>query len=164
VIFSLHAFVTRLSYAMLALHLGSLALDAAMPFGPRPRAGALAWGWREPWTGLGVLAAWLVILLGVSGGLRRLIGTRAWRAVHWLTFPLYGMALLHGIGAGSDSGTIWGQVLYLATGSVVLCLTLYRLLRVGARGRPPAAYRHPPRDRLMGEPVREEGQGGRCGS
>ena len=133
VVFSLHAFATNLTYGFLALHLLSLAADTTVRFAPQDLLVPFAAAWREPWTGFGVLAAGLTILIGASFSLKRIIGQRAWRALHWLTFPLYVLALVHGVGAGSDSTTPWMGALYLATGSAVVLLAGYRLLRGGAR-------------------------------
>jgi predicted ferric reductase len=135
VAFSLHAFATSLTYGFLAQHLLSLAADTTVRFTPHALLVPLASGWREPWTGFGVLAAALTIVIGVSFALKRVIGQRAWRALHWLTFPLYALALLHGIGAGSDTGAPWMTALYLATASTVVLFASYRLLRGGARTR-----------------------------
>ena len=133
VVFSLHAFATNLTYGFLALHLISLAADTTVRFTPQPLLVPFVSGWREPWTGFGVLAAGLTILISASFALKHLIGQRAWRALHWLTFPLYALALLHGVGAGSDTGTPWMGGLYFATGLTVVLLASYRLLRGGAR-------------------------------
>ena len=139
VIFSLHAFTTQLSYAFLTLHLLSLAADPTVRFGPAALLVPFAAGVREPWTGLGVLAGELTILIGVSVALKPLIGQPAWRALHWLTFPLYALALLHGLGAGTDSRTPWALALYLVTGAAVVLFSLYRLLRGGQRRSSPPA-------------------------
>ena len=134
-IFSIHAFATQLSYGFLALHLLSLAADPTVRFGAKELLVPFAAPWREPWTGFGVLAGALLVLIGVSFAIKRIIGQRAWRALHWLTFPLYALALLHGIGAGSDARTPWLAALYLATGSLAVLFTCYRLLYRGERGR-----------------------------
>lgn len=133
IVFSVHAFITQLTYGFLALHLLSLAADPTVDFGPKQLLAPFATTWREPWTGLGVIAGWLTIVIGASFAIKRVIGQRAWRALHWLTFPLYGMALLHGLGAGTDSRTPWAGALYLVTGSVVVLFSCYRLLRRGSR-------------------------------
>lgn len=132
-VFSLHAFATNLTYGFLALHLLSLAADTKVRFSLQQLLVPFASGWREPWTGFGILAGALFLLVGVSFSLKRFIGQRVWRALHWLTFPLYLLALLHGIGAGSDTRTPWMAVLYLATGAAVVLLVSYRLLRAGTR-------------------------------
>jgi hypothetical protein len=132
IVFSVHAFITRLAYGFLALHLLSLAADPTVDFGPKQLLVPFATTWREPWTGLGVIAGWLTIVIGASFAAKRVIGQRVWRALHWLTFPLYGMALLHGLGAGSDSRTPWSGALYLVTGAMVVLFSCYRLLRRGS--------------------------------
>jgi sulfoxide reductase heme-binding subunit YedZ len=137
ILFSLHAFATNLTYGFLALHVISLAADTTVRFVPRDLLVPFASGWREPWTGFGVLAAGLTVLIGASFSLKRIIGQRAWRALHWLTFPLYALALLHGVGAGSDTSAPWMSALYLTTASTVVLLASYRLLRGGARAPAP---------------------------
>jgi len=132
-VFSIHAFITQMAYGFLVLHLLSLAADPTVDFGPRQLLVPFASGWREPWTGLGVLAGELTIVIGGSFAAKRLIGQRAWRALHWLTFPLFGMALLHGIGSGTDTQTPWAGVLYLATGATVVLCSVYRLLRFNSQ-------------------------------
>jgi sulfoxide reductase heme-binding subunit YedZ len=148
VIFSLHAFATRLAYGFLALHLVSLAADPTVRFGPRQLLLPFASTWREPWTGFGILAAALTIAIGVSFAIKRTIGQRAWRALHWLTFVLYALALLHGLGAGSDARTIWAEVLYLVTGVTVVLFCCYRLLRRDWRKRDRVIVPEPARDQL----------------
>ena len=132
-VFSLHTYATSLTYGFLALHLLSLAADTTVRFSPRQLFVPFASEWHEPWTGFGILAGGLTLVIGVSFSLKRRIGQRVWRALHWLTFPLYLLALLHGIGSGSDAHTPWMEALYLATGSTVVLLATYRLLRAGAR-------------------------------
>lgn len=138
VVFSLHAFTTDLSYGFLALHLLSLAADPTVHFGARDLLVPFATAWREPWIGLGVIAGQVTVLVGVSFALKPVIGQRAWRALHWLTFPLYALALLHGLGAGSDTRAPWMGTLYLLTGAAVVLFSCYRLLRAGSRRRVPS--------------------------
>jgi predicted ferric reductase len=136
--FSLHAFATQLSYGFLALHLLSLAADPTVHFGAKELLVPFAAPWREPWTGFGVLAGAFIVVIGVSFAIKRIIGQRVWRALHWLTFPLYALALLHGLGAGSDARTPWLAAIYLTTGSAAVLFTCYRLLSRGERARGPA--------------------------
>jgi predicted ferric reductase len=153
VIYSVHGFATALAYGFLALHLLSLAADQAVSFGPVALLVPFASPWREPWTGFGVLAGELLVAIGASFSLRRLTGYRVWRTLHWLAFPLFGLGLAHGIGAGTDRGTIWAQTIYLATGLSIVWLTGYRILRGPARrpegARPPRVAGRPMLDRLQ---------------
>lgn len=134
--YSLHAYAFHLWYGFLTLHLLSLAIDPTVDFGPRALLVPFASGVREPWTGLGVLAAEVSVIVGASFAARRLIGYRAWRALHWLAFPTYLAALAHGFGAGSDSAALPVQLLYLVTTAVLLYLVAYRVLARGQRRAP----------------------------
>jgi sulfoxide reductase heme-binding subunit YedZ len=141
IVFSLHAFATQLTYGVLALHLLSLAADPTVNFGPRELLVPFASTVREPWTGFGVLAGQLILLSGVSFTVKRVIGQRAWRALHWLMFPLYALALLHGLGAGTDAGSLWQRGLYLLTAAGVILFGSYRVLRRRPRASTPQGAR-----------------------
>jgi len=137
VVFSLHRFATDLSYGVLALHMGALVFHDWIRFDLRDLLIPFASGLREPWTGIGVIAAWLFVLIGVSFGLQRWIGQRGWRVLHYASFPLFVIALAHGLGAGSDTVSLWAQGLYALTLVPVVFLTFYRLLRPGVRTSAP---------------------------
>jgi predicted ferric reductase len=143
VIFSVHTFSTELTYGFLSLHLLSLAADPTVRFSVPDLLLPFAAQWREPWTGYGILAGYLTVLIGASFAVKRVIGQPAWRALHWLTFPLYALALLHGLGAGSDAHVPWIRVLYLTTASLVVLFTLYRFLYREPRKRPMVAVAQP---------------------
>ena len=50
--------------------------------------------------------------------------------MHYASFAAFWLALIHGLLLGSDSATPWASVLYLATGTPVVFLTLSRVLSV----------------------------------
>ncbi len=76
----------------------------------------------------GQLGLWLSLLLSVSFLVRKRIGQRAWRSLHYSSFLAYFLVLAHAVRLGSDSGHLGVQSLYLFTAGVVLFLTFYRLL------------------------------------
>lgn len=130
---SIHAFAFHLWYGLLALHILSIAVDPAVEFGLVELTVPFASGWREPWTGLGILAAQLGIITGASAAVRRVLGYRAWKAIHWLSLPMFGLGLVHGLMAGTDGGAMPAFVLYVVTGGWVLFLSVYRVLRRHAK-------------------------------
>jgi len=93
--------------------------------------------YRPIWTSLGVLAAELMVIVYVSFSLRRHIGTRTWRRLHWTTYAIFAALTLHGLMSGSDSDRPWVLGLYLATIGAVVFATAWRLLvpPVATRGR-----------------------------
>jgi sulfoxide reductase heme-binding subunit YedZ len=84
---------------------------------------------HEPlFTGLGIIAAYLAALLGLSFYVRRRIGTKRWRSLHRLTLLVYVLGVIHTLGAGTDASTPWLQAILLVTGAPILFLTLLRWL------------------------------------
>lgn len=146
---SVHAYAFHLWYGFLLLHVVSLVLDPTVSFGPRDLVVPLVSGYREPWTGLGVLAAEVSLVVGASFGIRRIIGYRAWRALHWLAFPVFLIGLAHGVGAGTDTRDPAVLGMYVITGGSVLVMALYRLLRGSQKERPLPEAPPAPRDRLQ---------------
>jgi predicted ferric reductase len=78
--------------------------------------------------GLGQLAfyAWIVIL--ISFYIRRRIGAKVWRGIHYASYFTYLSVLAHAILGGTDAGTPWVTWLYWITGGLILFLTIYRIL------------------------------------
>jgi predicted ferric reductase len=80
------------------------------------------------WVGLGQIGLYGLAAIGLSFYVKPWIGRRFWRAVHFLSFAVFLLVLMHGIGSGSDSGSTWAQRMYWVSGSSVLFLTIYRVL------------------------------------
>ncbi len=110
------------------------ALDAVVPFVAPYRPIAV---------GLGVIAAWLAVALHLSFDLRKRIGPRWWRRLHHASFALFGLAVIHGLAAGSDGGRTWMRGLYLGAVALVGGLTIVRVAqaRASARARAPSPAR-----------------------
>jgi methionine sulfoxide reductase heme-binding subunit len=123
-----HRFLALLGLGMLGLHGGALVLDRTLKL---PPAGLFVPGlspYRPIPVALGVVAAELMVLIAVSFSLRRRIGFRNWRRLHWATYLLFLLGTAHGLLAGTDSAQPWARALYLgAVGSVVFA-TAWRAL------------------------------------
>ena len=63
----------------------------------------------------GQIALWLSVLLIASFHVRRRIGGRAWRQLHYASFAVFWLAFVHGIALGTETATLWAFCLYLAT-------------------------------------------------
>jgi sulfoxide reductase heme-binding subunit YedZ len=133
---ALHRTVSLLAVALLAVHVVTTVLD------PFPHIGALnavvpfQTTYRPLWLGLGTIASDLLLALVVTSLVRRRLGFRVWRGVHWLAYACWPVALLHGIGAGSDTNATWMLALTLGSvGSVVVAVAA----RLAAPGTPQGA-------------------------
>ena len=141
----LHRFLALLGLGALSLHGLALLLDHAVPIGIADLLVPGIAPYRPLWTGLGVLAAELMLVVYASFSLRKRIGARTWRRLHWATYLLFALATLHGLAAGTDSGTTWALALYGAATGAVLAATAWRVLVPPQKG----AARVPHRDRPL---------------
>ena len=148
VAYALHEYLPILGVVFAALHAVVLLGDSYIAFKPWQLLVPFASPYKPFWTGLGVLAFYLSVALIASFYVRKRIGQKTWRALHYTSYLAFLIALLHGVMAGSDSGATAMRALYLVTGGLSLFLLLYRLLAYApkpARGavavRPAAAPR-----------------------
>jgi sulfoxide reductase heme-binding subunit YedZ len=93
-------------YALLAL------VDVVLPFGG---------GYRPLWVGLGTLTLDLLVVVVVTSLMRHRLPDRVWRTVHWSAYACWPLALVHGLGSGTDAGRAWS-----------LAVTAVCVLSVGA--------------------------------
>jgi sulfoxide reductase heme-binding subunit YedZ len=84
--------------------------------------------------GVGQLAFYLLAIVSGSFYVRRQIGQRTWRLIHYLTFLGFVGVTVHGIAAGSDTAAplaIWAYLVPIAT--VAFFLTYRLVVSIAAR-------------------------------
>lgn len=126
--FEMHQFLSVLSLVLIAVHAGSLLFDGFLGFTPASLLIPFASSYRPLAVALGVVAAWLASITTASYWMRRQIGQKRWRALHYATFIAYLGALWHGIAAGTDTQVTviyWG---YLVSGAAVCALLMLRIV------------------------------------
>lgn len=84
--------------------------------------------YKPVWVGLGQVAFYLMIIVAFSFYIRKRIGHKTWRVIHYISFAIFGLTLLHGLLSGTDSPEAWARGLYWASGVSLLFLTVYRVL------------------------------------
>jgi predicted ferric reductase len=85
-------------------------------------------GYRPLWVGIGQLGFYVWLIVNVSFYIRRSIGQKTWRVLHYLSFAMYLMGLLHGLFSGTDSHTNWAQWYYWISAGSLLFLLFYRIV------------------------------------
>jgi sulfoxide reductase heme-binding subunit YedZ len=124
----LHRTLSLLGLGAIGLHGLALVFDTSVPL---PAGALLIPGlapYRPFWTGLGVVAAELTVLVLVSFAVRRLIGVRTWRRLHWLTYAIFTLATAHGLAAGTDSAMPWALGMYAGAVGLVAVATAWRIM------------------------------------
>jgi predicted ferric reductase len=133
---ALHRSLSLLSMAFLTVHVLTAVLDSYAGIDWYAALVPFASGYQPLWIGLGALSLDLLLAVAATSLLRRRIGHRAWRAVHWSAYASWPVAVLHGYSLGSGDGsamTGWG--LWLTVGCVLAVLGAVGL-RIAAARRP----------------------------
>lgn len=131
-----HRFLSAVTLTLTAVHAGALLGDRFVRFDILDVLVPLVSRYRPISIGLGLVAAYLAVLIHQSFAWRRRLGAKLWRSLHYASFGSYAAALLHGVSAGTDARALSG--VYLASGSLIGFLVLYR---VAIARRPPAPAR-----------------------
>jgi predicted ferric reductase len=127
--FALHQELAAIGIALALVHGAALTLDHTMPYTLLELAVPFAGPYRPLWVGAGQLALYLSVAVYASFSLRRRLGQRAWRTVHYLTFLAWLFATAHGLMSGTDTSAPWALWSYAATAAAVAFLFGYRLIR-----------------------------------
>lgn len=91
-------------------------------------------GYKTLWTSIGIVAFWMLLVLGLSYYARGHIGVQRWRKLHRFAALAWLLGLVHSLGEGTDAGTTW----FLVTIAIVVVPAMLLLL---ARLRERAAAR-----------------------
>ncbi|MGC4110720.1 MAG: ferric reductase-like transmembrane domain-containing protein [Nocardioides sp.] len=83
--------------------------------------------YRPMWLGLGTLAVDLLAVVTTVSLLRHRLGPRVFRAVHWSTYLLWPVALVHALGSGTDAATMWFRAIAVVCTSAVVTAVGWRL-------------------------------------
>ncbi len=110
---AVHRDVSLLAIALLVVHVITSVLDTFAPISITAAVIPFISSYRPFWLGLGALAFDLMLALAITSVLRRRLGYPAWRAVHWLAYVCWPVAVLHGLGTGTDT-KIWWMLLLTA--------------------------------------------------
>ncbi len=133
-----HRNLTLLSIAFVALHVLTTILDGYAPIGLKDAVLPFVSSYRPLWLGFGAVAFDLLLALVITSLLRRRIGPRVWRLVHWLAYASWPVALVHAFGTGSDARTGWLSLLGFATLLAVVVAALARVALGGGNPLPRA--------------------------
>jgi sulfoxide reductase heme-binding subunit YedZ len=128
-----HRFLSLLGLLAVALHGFALLLDSTVDVSPQALVVPGLVPYRPLWTGIGVVAAELMLLVHLSFRFRKRIGVRNWRRLHWATYSVFGGATAHGLMSGTDSRRPWAVAAYIVVMATVVGLTAWRA--TAPRGR-----------------------------
>jgi len=128
VLANLHRNLSLLAVLVLAAHIVTTVLDPYAGIGVRDVLVPVGARYRPIWLGLGVLAFEILIVVTATSLLRKSIGAGGWRLIHWTAYASWPLAVVHGLGTGSDQQAPWFIGLVAACVVAVMLAVVRRLL------------------------------------
>ena len=135
---ALHRNLALMTLVFLALHIVTAVVDPFTHLGWLTAIVPFSSYYRTFWLGLGTIAFELLAAIVVTSLIRGLIGQAAWRAIHWLAYASWPVAVLHGFGTGTDALSAWFMVLSIVCVGLVAMAIVYRVLQPTADPLTPA--------------------------
>jgi sulfoxide reductase heme-binding subunit YedZ len=145
VIDGVHRNAALLAVIFLSIHILTTVLDRYVPIHLIDVIIPFGAAYKPLWLGLGTIAFDLMLAVALTSAVRRRLGYQTWRAVHWLAYAAWPVALLHGIGMGTDRHSHWMLAL---TGGCVLLVGLALMARLSAPRKSAVPRPSPARERL----------------
>ena len=111
-----HEALALATLAAIVLHAGALLGDGYLHPSLADITIPLVSGFRPVWTSAGIVAGWMLVVLGLSYYARGRIGPARWRRLHRFTALAWLLGVVHGLFEGTDAGAPW----FLATAAAVV--------------------------------------------
>ena len=128
----MHRNLSLLGMCLLAAHIVTTVLDPFAHISVRDVIIPVGAAYRPIWLGLGVAATWVLVGVAATSLLRERVGLRTWRVIHWAAYASWPLAVIHGLGTGSDAKAPWLIAVVAACVAAVLFAIVLRL----REGRP----------------------------
>ncbi len=122
VVFTVVHFVTLSFDPWMTSEYGYKITHAFIPFASSWKPGPMAWG---------IVAFYLLLAVELTSLLKKRLPQKVWRGVHLASYPLYAMATIHLLTAGSDTQNPFLRWSVLATVGLVVFFTVYRIIGPG---------------------------------
>lgn len=116
----LHRYLSLLAVGFVGLHILTAVIDSFVSISIAAAIIPFVSAYKPFWLGLGAVSVDLMAAVILTSLVRRRIGRKTWRTVHWLAYAAWPVAVLHSIGSGPDLRS--GPLLDLTIGSVLVVL------------------------------------------
>jgi sulfoxide reductase heme-binding subunit YedZ len=132
----IHRNLSLLAISLLAAHILTTVLDPFAHITVRDVIIPVGAAYRPVWLGLGVGAMWILIAVIATSLLRDRIGPLLWRLIHWTAYGSWPLAVIHGLGTGSDARAPWLIGVVASCVVAVVFALVFRLRHGSPASRP----------------------------
>jgi sulfoxide reductase heme-binding subunit YedZ len=133
----LHRTISLLAVAFLSVHVLTAVIDPDAAVRLAAVVLPVPSGTYGIWLALAALALDLIAALVLTSVLRPHIPQRAWRSVHSTAYLAWPVALLHGVGMGTDAGSLWMLAIDAICIAIFAAAAVLRLWKA-----PPSSAKH----------------------
>jgi predicted ferric reductase len=124
---SLHRSMSLLAVTFIAVHVVTAVADPYVTIGIAAAVIPFTSPYESLWLGLGAISLDMIVALIGTSLARARIGRRTWRAVHWLAYACWPVAVLHGVGSSTDMRAGWLLTLAICCAAAVLAAASWRI-------------------------------------
>jgi len=125
----LHRFLGGLSVVFAVIHVAAIVLDSFVDFGAADILVPFATDYHPAAVAWGIIAMYALLAVEITSLLRKKLSKQAWRAVHYLSFPLFALATIHLLAVGADRRTFLLRLVVIAGTVAIVVLTAIRAYR-----------------------------------
>ena len=128
----IHGWLSPVTLALVLAHAGVLVADGYVQFDVIDVVVPFASSRWPVAIGIGVVAGYVLLVVHLTFGLRKRIGTAMWRRIHYLSFVAFVLVTVHAVAAGTDRANPWIAALYVVLLVAVAGLVGARVKRASA--------------------------------
>jgi predicted ferric reductase len=140
----IHRRVSALTVVFLAIHVLTSVMDTYVHIDWITIIVPFTSSYHTFWLALGTIGVDLFLAVAISSALRRHISARTWRAVHWLAYLSWPVAIAHSLGMGTDTKLNWVLALVALCVASVVALAGWRIAEaVKSKSRLPLTLNSP---------------------
>jgi DMSO/TMAO reductase YedYZ heme-binding membrane subunit len=124
---ALHRNVSLLAMAMLLTHLGSAVVDSYVDIRWYDAVVPFLGRYERGWLGIGAVSSDVLVVVALTSLVRQRLTHRKWRIIHLSAYLAWAIGVVHGIGIGTDSFSVWGLVVNAVSIGVVAAFCVVRV-------------------------------------
>jgi predicted ferric reductase len=125
----LHRFLGGIAVVFVVIHVVAILLDQFVSFNIADVLVPFASSWKPGPVAWGIVGFYLLLAIEITSLMRARISKKLWRMTHYASFPLFVVASIHALSAGTDRNTVLLRYSVIVSAVAVLVLTLIRVDR-----------------------------------
>ena len=139
----LHRFLGGVAAIFVGVHVTALVADSFVHIGPSEILVPLTSSYRPVAVAWGVVSLYLLAAVELTSLARKHLPKQVWHGIHMASFPLFAMATIHALTAGTDSANTVFRMVIVAASVGVVGLTALRLVQATEEKPPPRSAPKP---------------------